>query len=121
MTCIADQLLRIELAEVPGRELVCVRLSGEIDMRHEGQLSSLAAAQLGGCQVVCLDVQDVPFAGTAFLHFLAAVLHGMPEGGCLMVCRPQPLMTTLLNATGMDRLVSLHTDLPLMWMMPERA
>jgi anti-anti-sigma regulatory factor len=71
MTCTVDQLLRIEQAEVLSRELVCVRLSGEIDMSSEEQLS-LLAAQLGGYQIVCLDVEDVPFAGTAFLHFLTA-------------------------------------------------
>ena len=115
MTHAAGRSLHVEVVDGLAGTLACVRLSGDIDISSEKELSVLAA-QLAGYQTVYLDLARVAFAGSALVHFLVALVHALPAKACLLVCRPQPMTLTLMNVTSVDLLIPVRADLPVGWL-----
>ena len=87
-----------------------VVLSGEADATAAAQLREMLAAQLEtGARRVTVDASGLSFLDSASVRVLvlaARALRG--RHGTLVLARPQPVVTRLLEITGADRLLDVR-------------
>ena len=93
------------------RALVC--LSGEIDMRSSAKLTELTAVlSTVAPATVVIDLAEVTFACAALPNFLARLHRCLPADSAMLLYRPTAGTRRVLQATGMDLIATLCTDLP---------
>jgi anti-anti-sigma factor len=94
-----------------------VVLSGEADATTAAQLREMLAAQLEtGARRVTVDASGLSFLDSASVRVLvlaARALRG--RHGTLVLARPQPVVTRLLEITGADRLLDVRELAGLAW------
>ena len=87
-----------------------VALSGEADATTAAELRKTLATQLDtGARLVTVDASGLSFLDSASLRVLilaARALRG--RHGSLVLARPQPVVTRLLEITGADRLLDVR-------------
>jgi anti-anti-sigma factor len=87
-----------------------VVLSGEADATTAAQLREMLAAQLEtGARRLTVDASGLSFLDSASVRVLvlaARALRG--RHGTLVLARPQPVVTRLLEITGADRLLDVR-------------
>lgn len=78
-------------------------LSGEIDLSTEPTIRRhLLPAATEGAEVR-LDIREVTFIDSTGLNLLIQVLHGVGEGGRLIISGAQPFVLRLLGVSGLQR------------------
>lgn len=93
--------------------VMVVCLAGEIDAAAAATLTE-AADHLSSVATadIVVDLSEVTFACSTLPNFLDRVHRDLPTGSELTVCRPTPNTRWVLQATGMDRIAALRSDLP---------
>jgi anti-anti-sigma factor len=96
--------------------VVFLRLEGEIDSAAQPVLADVALAVNHRPPArIFVDLGGVSFAGSTLINFLDRVAAELPAGSTLVLCRPEPAMTRLIQLTHLDTRVELHDDLPTAW------
>jgi anti-sigma B factor antagonist len=93
-----------------GADGAVVVLSGEADTTTAGLLRETLAALLDtGARLVTIEASGLSFLDSASMRVLvlaARALRG--RHGSLVLARPQPVVTRLLEITGADRLLDVR-------------
>jgi anti-anti-sigma regulatory factor len=103
----------VTVLSAPGVPSALVYLAGEIDLAAAGalsdamdRLSALAPAN------VMVDLADVTFACASLPNFLVGLRDSLPSDSALWACRPSPASSRILRTTGMDLVVTIRIDFP---------
>ena len=87
-----------------------VVLSGEADPTTAAVLREMLAAQLDtGARLVTVDASGLSFLDSASVRVLVLAARALQgRHGRLVLARPQPIVTRLLEITGADRLLDVR-------------
>ena len=88
-------------------------LSGDVDMTALPLLAD-AVDQIGRAvpDTVVVDLAAVTFGGATLVNFLAHLHRAAPTGSALLICRPTPLIRTVLRITNMVQIATIRDDAP---------
>jgi anti-anti-sigma factor len=97
-----------------------VQILGDVDLSDVAELDR-AAAQLhdGTSAGVCVDLGGTTFMDSTLVQFLQDL--GDEGIGRLVICRPGPMATRLIQLSGLDALASVRADLPSHWPAQQSA
>ena len=87
-----------------------IMLSGEVDPSTIAELSDLVTAQLAGGTVhLTIDVSGMSFADSASMRVLMLAATTLRKrGGGLVLLRPQPALTRLLEIMDADQVITVQ-------------
>jgi anti-anti-sigma factor len=83
-----------------------VILHGEYDLSRKAELASILS-RLSFNEPILIDMTDVSFVDSTFLHELA-ILQSRCLGGAPVLVGVQPNVRRILRITGLDRHFTLH-------------
>ena len=89
-----------------------VQIVGDVDLSDAEELAR-AAAQLHDGAGVCVDLGGTTFMDSTLVQFLEDL--GDDGAGHLVICRPGPMASLLIQLTGLDAVASVRADLPPRW------
>ncbi len=83
-----------------------VKLNGEYDLSRKAELASILS-RLSFNDPILIDMTDVTFVDSTFLHELA-ILQSRCRGGAPVLVGVQPNVQRIMRITGLDRHFTLH-------------
>lgn len=107
----------IVLAAAPGHRAVCMRITGDVDLVGESDLTSVALKlTVTPCWAVLVDLDGITFAGATLINFLFRLTTQLPEQPMVILCRPSPMTRRMIELTALDDVAMVRGDLPPEWM-----
>ena len=105
--------MSLTITASPDKSVDYVRIRGEVDLSDSRGLS-LAAQRLitANAGLVFVDLAGITFMGSTLAGFLVHVANS-GRTRKLVLCRPTPMALRVLQMTGLDKLASVRSDLPL--------
>lgn len=98
------------------RTAVYLRLDGEVDLDSEPALGDVIAhLHRQAPAVVFIDLAGVSFACSTLINFFARVVNALPRTSALVLCRPSPVTSRLIQLTAIHTVADLRDDLPRGW------
>lgn len=98
------------------RAATYLRLDGEVDLASEAALGDATALlHHQAPDVVFIDLAGVSFACSTLINFLARVVNALPHPSALVLCRPTPVTSRLIQLTAVHTVADLRDDLPPGW------
>jgi anti-sigma B factor antagonist len=84
-----------------------IRVKGDIDLLDAPRLDEVAQKMIGdGAHTLVIDLDGVPFMDSSGLRVLIdAHRRANAHGGTITVRRPSPFIHSLLELTGLDRVL----------------
>jgi anti-sigma B factor antagonist len=106
-------LLTIVVAAGDGGPLVA--LLGEADVTTVPELTAALTAQVAaGVRHLTVDLSGLRFADSASVSVFISASHVLrASGGTLVLCRPQPPVARMLSLLGVDQVIPVHGEAPL--------
>jgi anti-anti-sigma factor len=91
-----------------------VRISGDVDM-SDARALGLAAQRLivANAGLVYVDLGGLTFMGSTLAGFLVHIANSGRVRRPLVLCRPTPMASRVIQMTGLDKVASVRPDLPL--------
>ena len=91
----------------------CVRIVGAIDIAAANILDDAFARILGSPRpAVYVDLACIDFADATLAHFLYRIVHGLPAGTPVLLCRPTPMTGLLIELCALDNVAAVFPALP---------
>ena len=114
-----DQM-RLSITTSSDGSVEFVRILGDVDL-SESHALGLAARRLvdGDASLIYVDLGGTTFMGSTLVGFLVQLSHNGRPGRPLVLCRPTPAASRVIEMTGLGELASVRADLPALW--PEDA
>ena len=106
--------MTLSIARPKGDAVDYVQIRGDVDL-SEAEALDRAAAQLqkGAGAGVCVDLGETTFMDSTLVQFLEDL--GDDGARDLVICRPGPMASRLIQLTGLDAVASVRADLPPHW------
>jgi anti-anti-sigma factor len=110
----AQDQMRLSITASPDGFVQYVRIRGDVDLSDSRELGvaaqRLIAADAG---LVYVDLGGITFMGSTLVGFLVHVAGRGRARRQLVLCRPTPMARVVIQITGVDRVASVRSDLPL--------
>jgi anti-anti-sigma regulatory factor len=98
-----------------GGEWAQIRLAGEIGVTANSELAAiLDQLTEPPLRSVYVDVAAVTVADSTLANFCVLLRACVPAGAVVSVCRPGPMIRMILRTTGVDQVVIIRDDMPLL-------
>ena len=111
----SPEAFSVTLLSPPRSEWAQVSLSGDVDPAAVAELAAVIdTVSAATVSSVLVDVADVTFADSTLLNFCVLLRAVLPAGRALAVCRPAPMTRWIIEEAGLDRILTLRDDLPLL-------
>jgi anti-anti-sigma factor len=98
------------------RTAMYLRLDGEVDFDSEPALDDATThLHRQAPDVVFIDLAGVSFACATLINFFARVVNALPRTSALVLCRPSPVTSRLIQLAAIHTVADLRDDLPQGW------
>jgi anti-anti-sigma factor len=116
MTIHTQDQMSLSITRSPDASVDFVQIVGDVDLSDSRELG-LAARQLidADAGVIYVDLGGTTFMGSTLVAFLVHVRNNDGPGRTLVLCRPTPMALRVIQMTGLDKVATVRSDLPVHW------
>jgi Anti-anti-sigma regulatory factor (antagonist of anti-sigma factor) len=114
MAVLTQDQMSLSITASPDVCVDYVRIRGDVDLSDSRELG-LAAQRLiaANAGLVYVDLGGITFMGSTLAGFLVHVANSGRARRPLVLCRPTPMALRVIQMTGLDKVASVRSDLPL--------
>lgn len=114
MAVLTQDQMRLSITASPDGSVDYVRINGDVDLSDAPGLGiaaqRLIAADAG---LVYVDLGGTTYMGSTLAGFLVHVANSGRARRPMVLCRPTSMARRVIQMTGLDKLASVRSDLPL--------